>query len=86
MAAKSYPQKSLGGTSTAQVVVAPNDSADLPDGPCFGLSVVTEGLATWIDASGNQITGGTLFKGYNPISVKRIFATGLTAAGILALY
>lgn len=69
--------------------VTASDTADLPDGPCDALLVGTAGAARIIDGSDSN-TGGTnlvpLQAGYNPIAVKRIYSTGLTAAGIWAIY
>lgn len=56
---------------------------------CRGLLVGTAGAARIITAD-DVDTGGTnlvpLQQGYNPICVKRIYSTGLTAANIWALY
>ena len=68
------------------IPITPNDGADLPEGPCAGLLVGTGGAATVIDGSGTERTGVPLQEGYNPISVKRVKATGLAAANLWALY
>lgn len=76
-----------GGIATDGVKVTASDSADFP--ACNGLNVGTAGNARIIFADGRD-TGGTdlypLQAGYNPISVKRIYSTGITAANIWALY
>ena len=66
------------------VVVTASDSEDID--PTRAIVASTEGVATVIDADGNQITAFPIFKGYNPISVTRIFSTGLTASGLFAIY
>ena len=54
-----------------------------------GLLVGTAGDARIIDAEGYN-TGATnlvpLQKGYNPMSVRRVYSTGLTAANIWAIF
>ena len=69
--------------------VTASDSADLPDGPCRALWVGTAGNARIIDASNNDTGGSNLFPlqaGLNPVQVRRIYSTGLTASNIWALY
>ena len=68
-----------------QPVIA-SDSVDLPGGTCIGLLCGTGGLATIVDAGGITRTGVPLQPGYNPIACKRVFATGLLALNIWALY
>lgn len=79
---------SSAGAALPKFVTA-SDTVDLPGGVCRGLLVGTAGAARIIDEEGTD-TGATnllpLQAGYNPIGAKRIFATGLTAAGIWALY
>lgn len=74
--------------------VTASDANDLQDPqgnerPCRALLVGSAGAARLVDAEGND-TGATnlvpLQQGYNPISVRRIYATGLTASNIWALY
>ncbi len=69
--------------------VTASDTVNVPLEVCRALLVGTAGNARIIDASGVD-TGNTnlvpLQAGYNPIGVQRIFATGLTAANIWALY
>lgn len=63
-----------------------SDTADLTGGVCRGLLVGTAGAATIIDGEGNVCEAVPLQQGYNPIGVQRIYATGLTASNIWALY
>lgn len=72
--------------ATKVAAVTPSDSTDLPDGVCRCLLVGTAGTATILDAEGNQTTLVPLIAGYNPIMVRRVFNTALTAANIKALY
>ena len=72
--------------------VTASDTADLPQvNGQFprALLVGTAGVARIMDLTGFD-TGATnlppLQVGYNPIKAKRIYATGLTAANIWALY
>lgn len=72
---------------TSIVKITPSDSVDFDT--CRALLVGTGGDARIITAD-DVNTGGTdlvpLQTGYNPISVKRIYSTGLTAANIWAIY
>ena len=79
-------QAGLDTPAEAFVAVTPNDGADLPDGVCRALLVGTPGNANCDDARGNTNIALALQAGYNPIRVKRVRATGLTAANIVALY
>jgi hypothetical protein len=68
--------------------VIPSDTVDLPDGACRALLVGTPGNARIIDAGGTD-TGVDLVPlqvGWNPGGVRRIYATGLTASNIWAIY
>lgn len=71
------------------VFITASDTVNLAGGACRGLLVGTAGNARLVTENGED-TGGTnlvpLQAGYNPISVTRIYATGLTAANIWALY
>jgi hypothetical protein len=68
------------------VTVSASDSADLTLGTCRALLVGTAGAATVLTANGTVATLIPLQAGYNPISVRRVYATGLTASNIWALY
>jgi hypothetical protein len=78
---------SLSDVGPAQVITAvtPSDTLNLPRGSTRGLLVGVAGAATVIDSQGNIVTGIPLQQGFNPISVSRVFATGLTASNIWAL-
>lgn len=77
-----------GDASSAYMIraVVPNDGADLPDGLTRGLLVGTAGNAKITDAANTEVAGVPLQAGYNPLRVRRVWATGLTAANIFALY
>lgn len=70
----------------AVIPVTPSDSAMLPDGPCRALLVGAEGAATIIDLSGQTRADVPLQQGYNPIGAMKVFASGLGADNIWALY
>jgi len=74
------------GPAVAIVPVTASDSANLPQGMTRGLLVTEGGNATVIDGTGTQRANVPLQTGFNPLAVKRIFSTGLTATGIFALY
>jgi len=70
---------------TGAVVVAPNDSADLPEITLsVYISVAGAFKATMLD--GTTVTYPTLAAGRHPLRVKRVFATGTAATGIVAEY
>lgn len=76
----------LNGMAELFVAVTPNDSADLPNGaPTAGLLIGTAGNVSMIDRSGAVVTIA-LPAGHNPVSPRRIRATGTTATSIVALY
>ena len=68
------------------VAINASDTVNLTNGVCRGLLVGTSGYATVIDALGQVATGIPLQQGYNPICIQRLYATGLSAANIWALY
>lgn len=69
--------------ATGAYAVTPNDSADLPK-VARSLLIGTAGNLAVVMANDDEVTL-PVQAGYNPISVKRIKATGTTAAGIFAL-
>lgn len=74
-------------TPGAKIVpVTASDSADLTDGPCRALLVGTAGAATIDDLSGATRTAVPLQQGFNPIGARRVYANGLEASNIWALY
>ena len=66
----------------ARYVVALNalasDTIDL-EIPVKAINASADEAITIVDLSDNTITNYQLHKGYNPVGIKRIFATGLTA-------
>jgi hypothetical protein len=78
----SYPRES-NAAARQWVAVTPSDTTELT--PPRGLLVGTAGNATLMDQTGATALM-PLQAGYNPISPRRVFATGLTAANIIALY
>lgn len=72
--------------ASAIIAVSAHDTNELTYGTCRGLLVGTAGAATVVDGEGNTATLVPLQAGYNPIRVKIVKSTGLTAANIWALY
>ena len=68
------------------VAVTAADNADLTKGTCAALLVGTAGAADIVDEFGNAASAVPLQQGYNPIRVRRIKSTNLTASNIWALY
>lgn len=70
------------------VPITPSDSVDLPNGACRSVKCRTAGVARVVYANGTDSGSANcyLFVGYNPIAVKRIYSTGLTAADLEAVY
>lgn len=65
------------------------DGSDLPGGACRGVLVGTAGNARVVFANGSDTGASNLLPlqaGFNPIQIKRIYSTGLTASNIWALY
>ncbi len=76
-----------GGIATYAEKVTASDSVDFR--ACKGLLIGTGGAARVVWADGQDSGGSNLVPlqaGYNPISVKRIYSTGLVASNIWALY
>lgn len=66
--------------------VTPNDAADVP-APTKGLFLGATGNVRVDMANGNTVTFTALTGGIvHAIAVKRVYATGTTATGIIALY
>lgn len=68
------------------VAVTPDDDNDLPLGPCLGLNVATAGVAEIVGLAGADPVTIQLVQGWNPCPCKRVRATNLTAAGLVAVY
>lgn len=68
--------------------VTPNDSADLPNGPCRALIFTNSGSVTLVTYAGTTVTLsiGTTWFGVQYIRAKRILNTGTSATGIFACY
>lgn len=76
-----------GGIATYGEFITASDSANFR--ACKGLLVGTAGAARVVWADGQDSGGSNLVPlqaGYNPISVTRIYSTGLVASNIWALY
>lgn len=66
--------------------VTPDDTADLPDGPCRALYVTGAGAVAVVDARGAVTTFESGPAQYHPLRVHAVRAAGTTAQGIIALY
>lgn len=67
--------------------VTPNDSTDLPDGPCRGIWVGVAGDVKINTPSGTTIVVPALIAGMvHPIAATRIWSGSTTATTILAVY
>jgi len=78
-------QDSLHSPPAHAQTVVPDDAADLPHA-CRCLNVAADGFVRLTTVRGDVVTlsvyAGTLF----PIRARRIWATGTTASGIVALH
>ncbi len=87
--ALTYKDGSLSFPAFDMEFVTASDTVNFTKGICRGLLVGTAGDARLILGEGTD-TGATnlvpLQQGYNPIICSRVFATGLTAANIWAIY
>lgn len=69
------------------VAVTTSDVADLTVSPCRGIYVGVSGDVKIDTPAGDTVTLTGLAAGMmHPIGAKRIYSTGTTATGILALY
>lgn len=67
--------------------VTPNDSTDLPDGPCRGLYIGTSGDVKLTPAAGSTaVVFVGVPVGVLPVAASRVYDTGTDADDILALY
>lgn len=77
---------SLIGPCRALAAVTPADGADLPNGVARSLFVGEAGTVAILDAHGAPAVLRSVAHQYHPVQARRVFATGTTAAGIVALY
>lgn len=66
--------------------VTPTDDAPLADGLTRALFVGVGGSVAVEDATGTVVVIESVASQYHPVSVRRVLASGTTAASILALY
>lgn len=78
--------KSIDGPSDAFSAVTPDDDADLSHGLTRALFVGEGGVFTVHDAYGKPVSFASNDAQYHPLRVRRVLATGTSAAGIVALY
>ena len=69
------------------VEINPNDSADLPDGPCRSIYVGGDGNLNITDCHGNTeifyaVSAGSVY----PFQATRVLSTSTTATNLRALY
>jgi len=77
----------LGTSGASYKAVTPNDSTDLPDGPCRGLWVGGAGNLSVIGAFDTvEVTLTAVPIGLHALAVKRVRATGTTATLLVAVY
>ena len=88
MVAKSEQRVLLEAMTPGRVfrVVTPSDALDLPDGPCKGLYVGTQGNLAVIGADDEEAVTLVAAIGWLPVCAKRIKAEGTTADAIVAIY
>ena len=72
-------------TSIDQRVITPHDTNYL-ETPCVAIYVSGSGALKYENLSGNVITISNVGTGLLPIGATKVFATGTTATGLLALY
>lgn len=69
------------------VAIAPNDGADLPNGPCRAIYVGTSGDISVIGALDSApVTFSAVPVGLYPLRLVRVRSTGTTASNLAALY
>lgn len=73
----------LSSPITGAFAVTPNDSTDLAE-LSLNLYVGTAGAAKLTMLDGSVVTYANLAAGRHPLRVKRVWATGTTATGIIA--
>ena len=76
-----------GSNALGAVAVTPSDTTDLATVPTKGIYVGASGDVKVDMADGTTVTFTSLADGMiHPISCKRVYATGTSATGILAVY
>lgn len=88
MSQKSFSGRAWSTTGPAMALcpVAPDDTADLPGGPCRGLYVGVAGTLRLLDCAGHTVDLISGEAQYHPVRVQRVLATGTTATSVIALY
>jgi hypothetical protein len=66
--------------------VTPSDTANLPNGDCRCLNCSATGTLTVIAAGDTAAVAITVVKGWNPIQVSRVLASGSDSMTIVAGY
>lgn len=74
------------GSASLVISVTPSDVDDLARGLTRAVFVGGAGDVCVVDAEGNQAIISSASHQYHPIKIRKILASGTTAAGILALY
>ena len=74
------------GPSRRIRTVIPADDAPLADGQTRALLVGVGGSVAVEDATGEVVVIESAASQYHPVAVRRVLASGTTAASILALY
>lgn len=77
--------KSISGPATKIAAVTPSDSADL-NPPCVALAITTAGNVKVTAVDGGTETFAVTAGQILPVAVSRVWSTGTTATGIIALY
>lgn len=80
-----FPEDAAYYSARRLVAVTPNDSADLTVIP-KALLIGVGGTLTITAADDTSSVALTVSAGVLPVRAKRVFATGTTATGIVALY
>lgn len=75
---------SLDSPATHATAITPNDSTDLAN-VCRAIWVGTAGDLKVTTVGGDTVTFPALTQGWHPLMVSRIWATGTSASGIVAV-
>lgn len=74
-----------GTAAFAAYEVTPSDSVDLTN-PCYGLYVGVTGNVKVTHWNGVAVTYTNVAVGWHPIAATRVWSTGTTASGIVAVH